>query len=141
MKSVDANPVAVKSAWLALQKSVGGLSAIRTGKDYDRMGALMLWLVDVVGDNEGHPLAALLDVVSDLVAAYEARAIRIAPAAPRDVLRFLMDSNRLAQTDLKEELGGQSVVSAVLNGKRSINARQAKALGARFGISPAAFLS
>ncbi len=141
MKGVDVNPAAVKNAWLALQKSVGGLSAIRSERDYNRMAALMLWLVDVVGDDEGHPLAALLDVISDLVAAYEARTIQIPQTAPRDVLRFLMDANQLAQTDLKEELGGQSVVSAVLNGKRNIKARQAKALGARFGISPAAFIS
>jgi antitoxin component HigA of HigAB toxin-antitoxin module len=31
-------------------------------------------------------------------------------------------------------------VSAILNGKRKINSRQAKALAARFRVSPAAFI-
>jgi HTH-type transcriptional regulator/antitoxin HigA len=41
---------------------------------------------------------------------------------------------------LRDELGGQSVVSDILKGKREINSRQAKALAARFGVSPAAFI-
>jgi HTH-type transcriptional regulator / antitoxin HigA len=48
--------------------------------------------------------------------------------------------HRLRQSDLATEIGGQSVVSAILNGKREINVRQAKALAARFGISAAAFV-
>ena len=61
-------------------------------------------------------------------------------APPAEVLRLLMEQNGLTQTDLRAELGGQPVVSAVLNGKRAINARQAKALAARFNVSPAVFL-
>ena len=61
-------------------------------------------------------------------------------AEPREVLRLLMEQNGLAQADLRAELGGQPVVSAILNGKRQINARQAKALAARFGVSPSVFI-
>jgi len=57
-----------------------------------------------------------------------------------DRLRLLMEQHGLTQTDLRAELGGQPVVSDILNGKREINARQAKALAARFHVSPAAFL-
>lgn len=58
---------------------------------------------------------------------------------PGDVLRLLMEQNGLTQTDLRAELGGEPVVSAVRNGKRALNARQAKALPARFNVSPAVF--
>jgi len=51
------------------------------------------------------------------------------------------DWARKTQAELGAELGGQSVVSAVLNGKRAINARQASALAERFGVSPAAFIA
>jgi HTH-type transcriptional regulator / antitoxin HigA len=51
-----------------------------------------------------------------------------------------MEEHDLKQTDLAEELGGQSVASAILNGKRELNARQVKALPARFNVSPAVFL-
>ena len=56
------------------------------------------------------------------------------------MLRFLLDQHGLTQTDLAAEIGGQSVVSEILSGKRAINARQAKALAARFGVSAVAFL-
>jgi HTH-type transcriptional regulator/antitoxin HigA len=97
-------------------------------------------LLDVVGEDESHPLAGLLDLVGELVAAYEVRERPFPDAAPGEVLRLLMEQNGLTQGDLRKELGGQPVVSAVLKGKRTINARQAKALAARFNVSPAAFI-
>ncbi len=54
------------------------------------------------------------------------------------MLRLLMEINGLKQIDLADEIGRQSVVSEILSGKRQINARQAKALAARFGVSAAA---
>ncbi|MDP2095240.1 MAG: helix-turn-helix domain-containing protein, partial [Hydrogenophaga sp.] len=61
-------------------------------------------------------------------------------AEPGQVLRFLMDQHGLKQADLTTELGAQSVVSEVLNGRRQINVRQAKALAERFGVSAAVFI-
>jgi HTH-type transcriptional regulator / antitoxin HigA len=46
----------------------------------------------------------------------------------------------LRQADLAEIFGSQSNVSEVLNGKRKINARQARALASRFGVSAAVFI-
>ena len=40
----------------------------------------------------------------------------------------------------KEKVMMKQPVSAVLNGKRTINARQAKALAVRFKVPPAVFL-
>jgi hypothetical protein len=57
------------------------------------------------------------------------------PLQPRQALHPPCVHPRLAA-----ELGGQPVVSAVLGGKRAINVRQAKALGQRFGVSPAVFI-
>jgi HTH-type transcriptional regulator/antitoxin HigA len=51
-----------------------------------------------------------------------------------------MKQNSLQQKDLAGKLGSQSVVSEILNGKREINALQAKALATRFAISPGAFI-
>lgn len=61
-------------------------------------------------------------------------------ATPAQVLSYLMAEHGLKQADLAEELGGQSIVSAILNGKRELNTRQVKALAARFEVSPAVFL-
>jgi HTH-type transcriptional regulator/antitoxin HigA len=71
---------------------------------------------------------------------YEERNVEIPDAAPAVVLEFLMEQNNLRQSDLAEDFGSQSNVSEVLSGKREINARQARALAKRFGVSPAAFI-
>jgi hypothetical protein len=45
----------------------------------------------------------------------------------------------LQQADLPE-VGSQSVVSEILNGKRDLNVRQIRALVKRFHVSPAVFI-
>lgn len=139
MKVAEFNTESAERAWQAFQAKFG-VGAIQTRKQYEQTVALMNRLLDVVGENERHPLAGLLDLVGDLVSAYESRAHAVPDAEPREVLRLLMEQNGLTQADLRAELGGQSVVSAILNGKRGVNSRQAKALAARFGVSPAAFI-
>lgn len=101
---------------------------------------LMNTLLDEIGDRESHPLIGLLDIVSGFVADYEQRNEPVAEAPPAEVLRFLMEQHDLRQSDLAELFGAQSNVSEVLAGKREINARQARALSARFGVSVAAFI-
>ena len=51
-----------------------------------------------------------------------------------------MEQRDLRQSDLANIFGSQSNVSEVLRGKREINARQARTLGKRFGVSPAVFI-
>ncbi len=139
MKVKEFDPASAERAWQAFRNSIG-IAAIQTPRQYEQTVAFMNQLVDLVGENERHPLAGLLDLVGELVAAYESRMHPVPDAPPREVLRLLMEQNGLTQTDLHRELGGQPVVSAILNGKRKINSRQAKALAARFHVSPAAFI-
>jgi HTH-type transcriptional regulator / antitoxin HigA len=141
MKRLEFDQASIESAWTAFAQSVDSVVPIRSGRQHARAVRLLNALLDVVGADERHPLAGLLDVLGDLVAGYEARELVLPDAEPRDVLRLLMETNGLTQTELGAELGGQSVVSAVLNGKRAINARQASALAERFGVSPAAFIA
>ncbi|MBI2118632.1 MAG: helix-turn-helix domain-containing protein [Elusimicrobia bacterium] len=60
-------------------------------------------------------------------------------ASPEDILRFLMNQHKLSQSDLKEELGGQSVVSNIMSGKRQLTREHIEKLSRRFSISPASF--
>jgi HTH-type transcriptional regulator/antitoxin HigA len=129
----------ISAAWTQLQEHAE-IGVIRTEKDYRRMVELLDKVVDRIGPDEGHPLASLAELLGDLIECYEERHVRIPEAEPRAVLEFLMKQNGLRQADLVNEIGSQGVVSEVLAGKRSINARQAKALAARFGVSPAIFL-
>jgi len=93
-----------------------------------------------IGDDENHALMGLLDVVTFLVRDYEERHVDIPDAKPAAVLRFLMRQHGLRQVDLAPIFGAQSNVSEVLSGKREINARQARALAERFGVSAAVFI-
>ena len=139
MKIKEFHPASAERAWQAFRSSIG-IAAIQTPRQYDQTVTFMNQLLDLVGGNERHPLAGLLDLVGELVAAYESRMHPVPDAPPREVLRLLMEQNGLTQTALHRELGGQPVVSAILNGKRKINSRQAKALGACFCVSPVAFI-
>ena len=141
MSTLAINPAAIAPAWHAFQSVLPvKIGTIRNDADYERVVAFMNSLLDVVGDDEAHELADLLDLVGQLVEDYEGTRHVIPDAAPREALRFLLDQHGLKQSDLAAEIGGQSVVSDILSGKRAINARQAKALAARFGVSAAAFL-
>ena len=115
-------------------------SPIRTEAQFAEVVALLHSLIDAVGDDETHELADFLDLVGQLVKDYETEHHPPPEAEPRAVLRFLMEQRGLRQTDLSEGIGGQSVVSEILTGKREINARQAKALAPRFKVSPAVFI-
>jgi HTH-type transcriptional regulator/antitoxin HigA len=70
---------------------------------------------------------------------YEAKRYQFEDASPIEVLRELMDANGLKQRDLVDELGSDSIVSEVLNGKRELNKNHIEKLSKRFNISPAAF--
>jgi HTH-type transcriptional regulator / antitoxin HigA len=135
------NPAAIAPAWTAFQGTLPiKIATIQNEAEYDRVVAFMNGLLDVVGDDEQHELADLLDLVGQLVEDYDNTHHAIQDTAPNEVLRFLLDQHKLKQGDLSKEIGGQSVVSEILNGKRDINARQAKALAVRFGVSAAVFL-
>ena len=87
------------------------------------------------GSQEAHERTAL----SDLIAAYEDRHPVVPRGGPLGVIRRLMATHNLSQRDLPE-IGAQSVVSAVLLGKRQINARMAVSLSKRFHLPVGAFI-
>jgi HTH-type transcriptional regulator/antitoxin HigA len=81
-----------------------------------------------------------LDVLSDLVHKYETAEHPIAPASDAEVLRFLMESRGLNQSQLSTEAGlPVSVVSEVLSGKRGLSRHGIEALARTFRVSPAVF--
>lgn len=129
----------LQTAWQGLNKLVP-LGTITSERDYKHRVQVMDELLDRIGANESHRLMSLLDLLTREVEAWEAQHHTLPEAAPAAVLAHLMEEHSLKQADLAEELGGQSIVSAILNGKRELNARQAKALAKRFNVSAAVFL-
>ena len=129
---------AIQSSWQTLN-SIAHLHPIHSEPDYDRMVALMNFLLEVVGDNEDHPLSGLLDLVGDLISKYEQQHYAIDQIEPEDALRYLIEARGLKQEDLAGIIH-QSNLSAILAGKRKISATLAGKLGKFFGISSALFI-
>ncbi len=115
------------------------LSAPHTKAEYDNLSAFLDQLIDEVGNDENHPLAALMDTVGTLIEAYDKDHFPFSEGSPIGVLRYLMEKHDLAQNDLPE-LGSQGVVSEILSGKRNLNVRQIKLLSKRFHVSPSTFM-
>jgi HTH-type transcriptional regulator / antitoxin HigA len=118
--------------WMPFRDALG-FSAIRTARDYKRASAVIDQLLDEVGEDEKHPLADVLDCLSNQVETYEADHAKIPDAPPREVLRFLMEQQGLTQSDLAG-CAPQSRISEILNGRREISKDLAKALAKRFGV-------
>jgi len=82
-----------------------------------------------------HYLKALGLMLSE----YEKNKFRRQKIKGREMLEYLMELQGLKQEDLSDELGGQSIVSAVLSGKRELNKKQIQKLAKRFHVSVEVF--
>ena len=108
-------------------------------KEYEQLAELLDEIVDIVRDDEAHPLAKMIDVIGVLIEDYEDEHIPEPEGDPISVLKHFMEEYELKQVDLTE-LGSQGVVSEILNGKRDLNLRQVKALSERFKVPASVFI-
>ncbi len=129
---------AIQTSWAKLD-AMAQIRPIHDEAGYDRMVALMNDLLDVVGDNEEHQLAGLLELVGDLVSNYERENFIIEASEPKDALRFLIEAKGLKPGDLSN-IVAQGNLSNILAGRRKISATLAGKLGEFFGVSPALFI-
>lgn len=131
-------PQAILKAWLPFKQLIG-VTSVRTSQDYEQARASIDAMLSTIGDDEEHPLAEWLDLLSDQVESYEKEHFKIPQAEPHEVLRFLMDQNGLKQNDMKD-CAPQSRISEILNGKRTISKEMAKRLAHRFHLRADVFL-
>ena len=129
---------AIQTSWAKLD-AMAQIRPIHDEAGYDRMVALMNDLLDVVGDNEEHQLAGLLELVGDLVSNYEREHFTIEASEPKDALRFLIEAKGLKPGDLSN-IVAQGNLSNILAGRRKISATLVGKLGEFFGVSPALFI-
>lgn len=118
------------------------LREISSDKDHERTLALMEELIE---DYETNFVA--IEALSNAIARYEADVLFFAVFNQRGLggdlvvatLKVLMDQHNLNTTDFKNEIGGKSMVSQVLNGGKQLTRNRIEHLAKRFGISPALF--
>jgi len=125
-------------AWDTFRRATD-IAPIRNETHYRRMVAMLEALLDETSGDESHPAMGLVDIVGDLIEDYEAKHHPLPNVTGVQALKFLMEQHGLKQADLRE-IGSQGVVSEILAGNRELNIRQIRALGKRFGVSPATFV-
>lgn len=127
----------LSKAWAAVQVHAL-LRPIRNAADFKRLRALADELADEVGDDESHPLFSLFEIMMDLIQRWEEDHVTIPNMEPKEVLRFLLQTNNLKQKDLSD-IASPALVSDVLAGRREISRALAKKLAERFNINISAF--
>ncbi len=136
---MDRSVVAEITARFHALTSIVPLNAIRHANDHDKAVAMLNQLLDAGAAEENSPLADLVNTLGALIGDYEDTHHPAADVPPVATLRFLMEQNRLTQSDLPE-VGTQGVVSEILRGKRDLNIRQIKALAGRFHVPASVFI-
>jgi HTH-type transcriptional regulator/antitoxin HigA len=111
----------------------------KTEDDYDMLAQALDELLDLVGEDESHPLMSLVDIIGEWIEAWDHEHRPMPKASGVDALRYMMREHGLSQSDLPG-VGAQSVVSEVLSGKRQLNLRQIRWLAERFGVSVETFI-
>lgn len=132
----------LKGVWYRTPPEVRTLlTPINSEEQYQNaLQAFELLLSDIEGETPPSDEALeLFDTIGEHIRVYEQQKMRVPSVSGSELLRFLMQQHGLKQSDVPE-LGSQGVVSEILNGKRTLNLRQAKALGSRFKLEYTAFL-
>lgn len=139
--SNSSHSLAVDKTYLDLV-SIFPLVRIESEKQNERALDILEKLSTYVNQTN-KPLKGVLQYVgtlSGLIADFESREFGSIPVSGREMLSYLLELHELKQTDLENEVGGQSVVSDLLKGKREFNVNQIKALAKRFKVSPTLFM-
>ena len=106
---------------------------IRTKADHKAALKLVSRLVDL-DPAPRTPDGDLLDVMSTLVAAYEAKHFSIEPADPIEAIKFRMDQQGLVPRDLEPMIGRLNRVYEVLARRRPLTMAMAWKLHKQLGI-------
>ncbi len=93
------------------------VQVIKTEADYQEALRRLRQLLNAPQDT---PEGDEADVLTLMITAYEDKHVRIEPADPVEVIKFVMDQKDLRQADLAPYMGGKTRVSEVLNRKREL---------------------
>jgi len=136
MTNLAPNLVATIKVWPTVSKVV---TTLRTEEQYNKAVKLLDQLIDKVSEKPNDTLDSLIDILGTLIEDYENKHVPEPVGDPISSLKHFMEEHNLKQSDLSE-IGSQGVVSEILNGKRTLNVAQIKALSKRFNTSPAVFI-
>ncbi|SQD78277.1 helix-turn-helix domain-containing protein [Moritella yayanosii] len=134
----------VKSTALELFSMASFVGHISTDEEYTDALALMDDLIE-----EYDVYKSLIEVLAVSIERWEDTADEFAEFNARieslddgvATLRVLMDQYQLKADDLKDVIGGKSLVSMILNGTRKLTKEHIQAISTKYNISPALFFA
>jgi HTH-type transcriptional regulator / antitoxin HigA len=112
--------------------------AIASEVEYDRALAIAERLV--ANRNLSNEESKFLSLIMTLIEDYEGKHYPMGDVSPHAALLHLMEYSGTSQVDLVGSIGSQEIVAEIVDGKRSIDPIQAKALGKYFQVSASLFL-
>ncbi len=120
------------------------LRPIRDVDMYDKAASIMDKLIGdpkLIDDEDISDYVCVLDMlIEDYVQATNPELI-YKKAPPSEVLRHLLESSDMTQTELSKESGvAISTVSGILSGKRGISPRSREAFAKVFNVKPSVFI-
>jgi HTH-type transcriptional regulator/antitoxin HigA len=114
------------------------LRPLRTDADLNAAVEVIDSLIDQ--DDLAAPEQDYLDVLGDLVEAYEAEAVPMRRVSDADMLRFLIENRSATQSAVAKQSGiAESTISEVLAGRRKLNRSQIGKLARYFHVEPGVF--
>lgn len=133
----------MKSLSDEIQKVMPWLQGITSDEQYNELIALMDELVEDYDQNQ-----VLIDLLFPVIERYEEQAPRFAEFNQHiegidqgvAMLKVIIDQHNLTLSDFENEIGKKSLVSQILNNKRSLTIPHIKALSDRFGIPREMFI-
>lgn len=125
--------------WLYLHLPLQPITSRKMHRGYSEAVRILMRESGSLDADTRTAVGRYLRAVIPFIEQYEKRIFPIGPATPEEMLGFLMQQHELSQYDLAKELGGQSVVSQILRGKRRLTREHIERLSKRFGVTPATF--
>ncbi len=140
-------PESVTNSFIKFASQASHMLHISSEEDYECALKFVEYLIDVADDSIDDPRNDLISIISNAINEYESKqedilefeklSNNIEPAI--SMLRHLIAQYGLKMSDLKEEIGSKSLVSLILNGKRSLTKEHIANLSKRFSVSPSLF--
>jgi HTH-type transcriptional regulator / antitoxin HigA len=111
---------------------------INSEAEYDRALAIAEPLV--ANRNLSNEESKFLSLIVTLIEDYESKHYPMGDVTPHAALLHLMEYSGTSQADLVGSIGSAEIVTEIVDGKRSIDPIQAKALGKYFQVSASLFI-
>ncbi len=120
------------------------ISVIKTAKECHDSNTVLSKLIEltqkkVFDKTDLEQVNLYIQTLAKAVQDYETTQYSKTKTTGRDMLEHLMKIHGLNQSNLADELGGQSIVSSILKGKRELNKNQIQKLAKRFHVSVETF--